>query len=105
MRKRRTTSASHPDEHDRVLFAARVRAGRAVLGGTQTALGKKTAITQRAVHRIEAGAVQSRIATMVRIDKTFNEAGLKFQIQADGFTMTVPLRVLSKHGLGPARRK
>jgi predicted transcriptional regulator len=88
-----------------VLFAARVRAGRAVLGWTQAALGKKTAITQRAVHRIEAGAVQSRTATMVRIDKTFNEAGLKFQIQDDGFIMTVPLRVLSKHGLGPARRK
>jgi len=53
----------------------------------------------RAVHRIEAGAVRSRIATMVRIDKTFNEAGLKFQIEQYAFTMTVPLRVLSKHRL------
>jgi predicted transcriptional regulator len=105
MRKRRTTSASHADEHDQALFAARVRAGRAVLGWSQTALGKKTAVTQRAIHRIEAGAVRSRKATMVRIDKAFDKAGLKFQIQADAFTMTVPLQVLSKHGLGPARRK
>jgi predicted transcriptional regulator len=78
MRKRRATSASHPDEYDGVLFAARVTAGRSVLGWIQTALGKKTAITQRAVHRIKSGAVRSRKATMVLIDKAFDEAGLKF---------------------------
>jgi DNA-binding XRE family transcriptional regulator len=101
--RKRTERSSRPDEPGRVLFAARVRAGRAVPGWTQTALCKKTSITQRAVHGIEAGAVQSRIATVVRVDKTFNEAGLKFQIEPDAFTMTVPLRVLSKHGLGPAQ--
>jgi ribosome-binding protein aMBF1 (putative translation factor) len=83
MGKPRATSAAHPDESEGVLFAARVRAGRAVLGWSQTALGKKTAITQRAIHRIEAGAVQSRKATMVRIDKAFDKAGLKFRVQAD----------------------
>jgi DNA-binding XRE family transcriptional regulator len=105
MRRRRATSASHADEYDRALFAARVRAGRAVLGWSQTALGKKAGITQRAVHRIEAGAVQSREATTARIDKAFNEAGLEFQIGADAFTMTVPLRLLSRHRAAPARRK
>jgi ribosome-binding protein aMBF1 (putative translation factor) len=51
MRKRRATSASHPDEHERVLFAARVRAARAVLGWSQTELARRTAVTQRAMGR------------------------------------------------------
>jgi ribosome-binding protein aMBF1 (putative translation factor) len=105
MRKRNVTSASHPDEHDREVFAARVRAGRAILGWSQTALGKKARITQRAVHRIEIGAVQSREATVARIDKAFNEAGLTFQRGAEGFTMTVPLQIVSKRRLRTARRK
>jgi hypothetical protein len=57
------------------------------------------------VHHIEVVEVRSRKATTARIDKAFDKAGLKFRIQADAFTMTAPLRILSKHGLGPARRK
>lgn len=104
MPKRRATSATHPAKHDQELFAARVRAGRAVLGWSQTALGKKAAITQRGVHCIEVGSVQSREATMARIDKAFNEAGLTFQIGAGAFTMTVPLQIVSKRRVAPRRK-
>jgi DNA-binding XRE family transcriptional regulator len=84
-----------PAEADRVAFAARVRAGRAVLGWSQTALAKKAAITQRAVHRIEKGAVRPRQATVLQIDRAFNEGGLKFKMGGNGgFSMVVPFSVL-----------
>jgi ribosome-binding protein aMBF1 (putative translation factor) len=50
-------------QDERELFAAQIRAGRAVLGWSQTDLGERTGVTQRAIYRIEDGATRPRQLT------------------------------------------
>jgi transcriptional regulator with XRE-family HTH domain len=84
-------------EADRVLFAARMRAARAVLGWSQTELGKKAGITQRAIYRLEKAAAKARHLTQVRIDKAFRDAGIEFaELPNGGFEMIVPDHVLTR---------
>ena len=95
MPKRRKRAPSTDREYDPVQFAAQVRAGRAVLGWSQTKLARRTAVTQRAIYRIEKGVVLPREKTKSNILKTFSDAGLRFELQANGgFKMIVPRRVL-----------
>ena len=96
MSKRRKGRPSTDREMpDLVQFAAEVRAGRAVLGWSQTKLARRTAVTQRAIYRIEKGVVLPREKTKSNILKTFSDAGLRFELQANGgFKMIVPRRVL-----------
>jgi ribosome-binding protein aMBF1 (putative translation factor) len=77
-------------QDERQLFAAQIRAGRAVLGWSQTDLGERTGVTQRAIYRIEDGATRPRQLTRRRIEKAFGEAGVEFQkLQTGGFKMFV----------------
>jgi len=48
---------------DLVQFAAEIKAGRAVLGWSQTELAKRTAVTQRAIYCIEQIIVRPRMQT------------------------------------------
>ena len=90
-------------QDERQLFAAQIRAGRAVLGWSQTDLGERTGVTQRAIYRIEDGATQPRQLTRLRIEKAFGEAGVEFKrMQAGGFTMFVRF---AASGQGPAHPK
>jgi predicted transcriptional regulator len=82
---------------DLLVFAARMRAGRAVLGWSQTELGKKAQITQRAINRLEAAAVKARHLTQIRIDAAFKNAGIEFvELANGGFEMIVADHVLTK---------
>jgi DNA-binding XRE family transcriptional regulator len=77
-------------------FAAKVRAARAVLRWSQTELGKKAQITQRAIHRLEKAAVEARHLTQVRIDEAFKDAGIVFtELPNGGFELIVPGHVLT----------
>ena len=77
-------------QDERQLFAAQIRAGRAALGWSQTDLGERTGVTQRAIYRIEDGATLPRQLTRLRIEKTFGEAGVEFKkLPTGGFTMFV----------------
>ena len=77
-------------QDERQLFAAQIRAGRAVLGWSQTDLGERTGVTQRAIYRIEDGATRPRQLTRLRIEKAFGDAGVEFKrLQTGGFTMFV----------------
>ena len=88
-----------------VQFAAEVRAARAVLGWSQTELARRTAVTQRAIYRIEKGVVLPREKTKSNILKTFGDAGLRFELQANGgFKLTVPNKAIAKrHPAGRAK--
>jgi predicted transcriptional regulator len=82
---------------DLVQFAAEIRAGRAVLGWSQTELAKRTAVTQRAIHCIEQNIVRPRTQTEKRIMEVFTDAGLRFdRLSSGGFKMTVPTKAIAK---------
>jgi DNA-binding XRE family transcriptional regulator len=99
-------SSSRPTETERLLFAAKVRASRAVLGWSQTELGRRTGITQRAVHFIEKGLTQPRNLTKQQIEASFAEVDLVFKPTPDGgFTMTVPSAAVGRSRLSAASRK
>jgi len=81
---------------DLLLFAARMRAARAVLGWSQTELGRRAKVTQRAVYRLEKAAVRARHQTEVRINKAFKDAGVEFQeLPNGGFEMSVPSQLVT----------
>ena len=81
---------SHDVPDPRQQFAAQIRAARAVLGWSQTDLGERTGVTQRAIYRVENGATQPRQLTRLRIEKAFGDAGVAFEsLHTGGFTMSV----------------
>jgi ribosome-binding protein aMBF1 (putative translation factor) len=83
-------------ESDRRLFAARIRAARAVLGWSQTELGQKARVTQRAIYRLESAAVTARHLTRMRINKAFAEAGIGFaELPSGGFEMIVRTQLVT----------
>lgn len=97
--KRRPVPASSPGqlEADPLLFAARMRAARAVLGWSQTELGKRAKVTQRAIYRLEKAAVRARHQTEVRINKVFKDAGVEFEeLPNGGFEMSVPSQLVTR---------
>jgi DNA-binding XRE family transcriptional regulator len=101
---------SHRVQDERQLFAAQIRAGRAVLGWSQTDLGERTGVTQRAIYRIEDGATRPRQLTRSRIEKAFGDAGVEFKkLQTGGFTMFVRVagagRTAPHPRLSPPRRE
>ena len=73
MTEKQSRSTLPPSQvrNERGQFAAQIRAGRAVLGWSQTDLGEKTGVTQRAIYRVEVGATQPRQLTRLRIEKAF----------------------------------
>jgi hypothetical protein len=107
VKKRRPgKSTSRSSEMARLLFAGKVRASRAVLGWSQTELGRRTGITQRAVYCIENALTRPRNLTEQQIEASFAEVGLFFKFMFDGgFTMTVPFAAIGRSGSSVASRK
>jgi transcriptional regulator with XRE-family HTH domain len=86
----KTDLGSHGARDARQQFAAQIRAARAVLGWSQTDLGERTGVTQRAIYQVENGATAPRALTRLRIEKAFGDAGVAFEsLQTGGFTMSV----------------
>ncbi len=107
MAKRRKRRPS-PDREmsDLVQFAAEIRAGRAVLGWSQTELARRTAVTQRAIYCIEQNIVRPRKETGERIIEAFTDAGLRFgRLSSGGFKITVPSKAIAKPHPGSGRAK
>ncbi len=82
-------------------FAAKVRAARAVLGWNQTELGKRTALTQRAIYRLESGITRPRPRTMQALLEAFRSAGIQFEELPDaGFKLVVsPVALRRSRGM------
>jgi transcriptional regulator with XRE-family HTH domain len=97
--KRRPVPA-HSHRHvetDLLLFAARMRAARAVLGWSQTELGKRAKVTQRAIYRLEKAAARARHQTEARINNAFKDAGVEFEeLPNGGFEMSVPSQLVAR---------
>jgi len=69
-------SSTDRETSDLVQFAAEVRAGRAVLGWSQTELANRTAVTQQAIYCIARNIVQTRKQTEDRITEALTDAGI-----------------------------
>lgn len=80
----RAADLSSAVSSDRHQFAAKVRAGRAILGWSQTDLARRTGLSQRSIYRLELAAVDVRRSTMVSLETVFANAGVAFEHQADG---------------------
>lgn len=75
---------------ERLEFAAKVRAARALLGWSQAELGQRVGVTQRSINRLEQANVDIRRSTAVAIEEVLREEGVSFEvIQSGGFRIVV----------------
>jgi predicted transcriptional regulator len=82
---------------ERVTFAAKVRAARAVLGWSQRELGLRVSMTQKSIYRMEQGTHDLRRSTVVIIEQILKDEGIEFEDLPDGgITIVVPEVILSK---------
>jgi len=93
-KRRPEKSSSRSSEMGRLLFAAKVR-----VGWSQTELGRRTGITQRAVYCIENALTRPRKVREQKIEASFADVGLVFKFMFDGgFTMMVPFAAIGRCG-------
>jgi transcriptional regulator with XRE-family HTH domain len=69
---------------ERHAFAAKIRLARAVLGWSQSELGLRVGLTQRAIHKLEQGETELRRATMRAIEFIWRERNIEFEDIGDG---------------------
>ena len=69
---------------DRHAFAAKVRLARAVLGWSQTELGRRGGLTQRAIHKLERGETNPRRTTVRVLEEIWRQQKIEFEDLADG---------------------
>jgi ribosome-binding protein aMBF1 (putative translation factor) len=76
-------------------FAAKVRAGRAVLGWSQTELARRVGLTQRAIHKLEIGDTEPRRKTVEALEQIWRDQSIQFNDRTDGgFQMEIRARAL-----------
>jgi DNA-binding XRE family transcriptional regulator len=82
---------------ERIAFAAKVRAARAVLGLSQSEFGAAIGLTQKSVHRIERGEVDPKIRSIAKIEQFWAHQGICFEhLRGGGFRLVVESRVLAR---------
>lgn len=69
---------------ERHAFAAKIRLARAVLGWSQTDLGRRIGLTQRAIHKLEQGETEPRRTTVRALEGIWREQNIEFEDLADG---------------------
>ena len=65
-------------------FAAKVRLARAVLGWSQTDLGHRIGVTQRAIHKLERGETEPRRKTVDALNEIWRVEKIEFTDRRDG---------------------
>ena len=87
---------------ERHAFAAKIRLVRAVLGWSQTELGRRVSLTQRAVHKLEQGKTEPRRTTVRAFERLWHEQKIEFEDSADGsFRVSIRSAVLdARHNDG-----
>lgn len=90
---------------ERQAFAAKVRIVRAVLGWSQTELGRRAGLTQRAIHKLEQGETEPRRATVLALEEIWREQSLEFEDLADGgFRVSIRSTVFVPAPIAQSRR-
>jgi transcriptional regulator with XRE-family HTH domain len=91
---------------ERQAFAAKIRMARAVLGWSQSELGFRVGLTQRAIHKIEQGDTEPRRATVRAIEEIWREQGIEFEDLGDGgFRVSVRSSLLGRPVTVNSRRR
>jgi transcriptional regulator with XRE-family HTH domain len=91
---------------ERRAFAAKMRLARAVLGWSQSELGFRVGLTQRAIHKLEQGDTEPRRATVRAIEEIWREQNIEFEDLDDGgFRAAVRACVLERPVTPQARRQ
>lgn len=81
---------------ERQVFAAKLRIARAVLGWTQSDLGRHIHLTQRSIHRLENGHCEPKYATVLAFHRFCRDFGILFCERSDGgFELSVNASVLA----------
>jgi len=95
-KKRGNAPSDGAQDVDQKVLAMLVRVGRAAIGSSQTELGKRVGITQRAIHQIERGTVRARKSTMNNILDALHEKGIRFEKLPDGgLQVILPAKLFS----------
>jgi transcriptional regulator with XRE-family HTH domain len=82
---------------ERLAFAAKLRLARAVLGWSQSELGTRVGLTQRAIHKLEQGETEPRRTTVVVIEEIWRAEGFEFEeLDGAGFRVTVRSPILDR---------
>jgi predicted transcriptional regulator len=66
----------------KMITARQIRAARALLGWSQQQLADKAIVSLNAVARLEKGVVDSRVSTVLAIQKALAKSGIEF-LEAD----------------------
>lgn len=91
---------------ERRAFAAKIRVVRAVLGWSQSELGFRTGLTQRAIHKIEQGDTEPRRTTIRAIEELWRSEGVSFEDLPDGgFRVSVRPALLDRPVTAQSRRQ
>src|SRR5262245_36750511 len=64
---------------DSIIFAAKVRGARAILGWSQRDLGNRVSMTQKSIYRMEQGGYDMRRSTVVTVEEVFKLEGIAFE--------------------------
>ena len=82
---------------ERMVFAAKVRSARAILGWSQRDLGLRVSLTQKSVYKMEQGTHGLRRSTVVTVEQVLKAEGIEFEdLPGGGFKVVVPEHILSK---------
>ena len=91
---------------ERLVFAAKIRMARAVLGWSQSEFGFRVGLTQRAIHKIEQGDTEPRRTTVRAIEEIWREEGIEFEDLTDGgFRVSVRSSLLERPVTARLRRQ
>jgi transcriptional regulator with XRE-family HTH domain len=90
---------------ERRVFAAKLRTVRALLNWSQTELGLRVGLTQRAIHKLEQGETEPRRATVHAVEEVLRAEGLVFEERAGGFQLTIDSDVLDRAATPAQKRR
>ena len=75
----------------KLIYAAQVRAARALLNWSQGDLAERAGISKQSVNRIESGSLDARFSTVNAVVSAFRRAGVEMGEDAAGIiTLSVP---------------